>query len=267
MNRLAVIGNISRDTAVYPDGRQFEMLGGAALYIARAATGAGLPAAPVSVIGSDLGWITTDPRLSSADRSRVKVVPGRSCAFHFTYDAGGQVTALRADFGAARELTSHALSVIGGHASYHVCCRRPLDAAAVLAQLTAAGVCFSADFNIASIAELAPATARYLPRSAVVFVNAAEFAILSAVVDHTSLPAVVISDGPRDVTVLRAGRTTAIARPPHTTASEVTGAGDTLAGVFLAGMARNLSDSDALHAAVTAAARSTREPALALTRN
>lgn len=267
MNSLAVIGNISRDKTVYPDGRCFELLGGAALYVALAAATAGLPAAPVSVIGTDLRKITTDPRLDSIGRAHIKMVPGRSCEFRITYGDGGQVTAIDSDFGVSETLTSHALSTIETRRSdaYHVCCRRPLDAAAVLATLTTAGLPFSADFNLASAADLIPATVQYLPGSGVIFVNAAEFALLSAAIDPASLPAVVISDGPLDVTVLRNGKATATARPPRTTATEVTGAGDTLAGAFLAAIARNLGDSDALDAAVTEAARSVRVPGLAIT--
>ena len=56
MELLSVIGNISRDLIVYP-GTRTEMLGGAALHIALAASRAGLRAAPVAVLGTDLGWI------------------------------------------------------------------------------------------------------------------------------------------------------------------------------------------------------------------
>ncbi len=82
MSGLAVIGNISRDLAVYPGGRRFELLGGAALHVARAAARAGIASAPVSVIGADLAWVRTDPRLAGLDFTNVKVVPGRSLGHH-----------------------------------------------------------------------------------------------------------------------------------------------------------------------------------------
>jgi sugar/nucleoside kinase (ribokinase family) len=77
---LGVMGNISRDIAVYPGGRSFELLGGAALHVARAACRAGLTSAPVSVIGTDLRWVRDDPRLADLDLSHVEVVAGASCA-------------------------------------------------------------------------------------------------------------------------------------------------------------------------------------------
>src|ERR1700722_10610008 len=74
---LGVIGNISRDRAIYPGGRRVELLGGAALHVAPAATRAGLPSTPVAVIGSDLGWIRDDARLTDMDLSCVEVTGGR----------------------------------------------------------------------------------------------------------------------------------------------------------------------------------------------
>jgi len=265
VSQLAVLGNISRDLAIYPDGRRFELLGGAALHVARAAFRAGLAAAPVSVIGADLGWIRGDPRLAGLDLTSVKVVPGPSCAFTLTYAGAGKLASIDCSFGAAESLTSHCLTAIGRHGQYHVCCRRPLLAGAVLGRLARAGLMFSTDFHLASATEMISAAAPFLPHARVVFVNAAEFTTLAALTDPACLAAVVISDGPGEVTLLRHGDAIVTIRPPQTSAAEVTGAGDILAGAFLASVARGLSDDDALRAAVTAAARSIRGPGLAIT--
>jgi len=265
VSELAVLGNISRDLAIYPGGRQFELLGGAALHVAQAASRAGLAAAPVSVIGADLGWIRGDPRLAGLDLTSVKVVPGPSCAFTLTYTGAGKLAGIDCSFGAAESLTSHCLTAIGHHGQYHVCCRRPLGVRAVLGRLARAGLIFSADFHIASARELISAAAPFLPQARVVFVNAAEFTTLTALTDPACLAAVVISDGPREVILIRHGDAAVTIRPPDTFAAEVTGAGDTLAGTFLASVARGLGDGDALRAAVAAAARSIRGPGLAIT--
>jgi len=63
---------------------------------------------------------------------------------------------------------------------------------------------------------------------------------------------------------MRRGRVTATAVPPVTAVSEVTGAGDTLAGTFLAAAAAGLDDQDALHAAVSAAAQAVASTGLAI---
>lgn len=264
MTGLAVIGNISRDRAVYADGRRFELLGGAALHVARAASRAGLASAPVSVIGTDLGWIYADPRLADIDLTHVKTATGASCAFALTYTAAGKLARVDCAFGAAESLTSHCLAVIGQHSSYHVCCRRPLDVPAVLGRLARDGLEFSTDFHLASAGDLIAAAVPFLPHATAVFVNAAEFAILKTLTDPADLAAVVVSDGPREVILLRHGSPTAAIWPPDYSPVEVTGAGDTLAGAFLAGRARGLGDGDALRAGVTAASQSVRAPGLAI---
>lgn len=262
--RLGVIGNISRDHVSYPTRRDAWLLGGAALHVALAATRAGLPAAPASVIGTDLGWVTSDPRLAGLDMSGVKAVPGPSCAFGLTYDRDGSLTGTTASFGVSRCLTAHALTLLGSRPAWHVCCRRPLDAQLVLGHLASAGTPFSADFHLASAADLMPATRTALTRATAVFVNAAEFAVLSQTADARDLPLVVISDGPRPAVTMRHGQITATAAPPATDVTEVTGAGDTLAGAFLAAAAVGMDDQDALQAAVSAAAAAVAGTGLAI---
>src|ERR1700722_13432740 len=119
--RLGVIGNISRDHVAYPTGRGAWLLGGAALHVALAATRAGLAAAPASVIGTDLSWVASDPRLVDLDMSDVKVAAGPSCAFGLTYDHNGTVTGTTASFGVSQCLTAHALSLLGSRPAWHVC--------------------------------------------------------------------------------------------------------------------------------------------------
>lgn len=261
---LGVIGNISRDMSVYPSGSSFGLLGGAALHVSLAAARAGLTAAPVAIIGTDLAWITSDARLGRLDMSTVKVVPGASAAFRLTYDDADRVTGTDTSFGVAEALTGHALSVLNAraHMRWHVCCRRPLGAPSILSRLADTGTPFSVDFHVASAAAIMPSVAAILLRASAIFVNAAEYAILSRSAEPGSLPLVVVSDGPRAAAVLRYGQTTARAVPPATAPIEVTGAGDTLTGTFLAAAARGASDADALEAAVAAAADAVASPGL-----
>lgn len=265
METLGVIGNISRDRAIYPGGRQRELLGGAALHVALAATRAGLPSAPVAVIGGDLGWIRDDVRLADMNLSCVEVTFGRSCSFRLNYDGSGHLTDTGSSFGVAANLTRHALNVLGQHRSYHVCCRRPLDVPKVLGRLVDAGIPFSIDYHLASAAVMMSATDAAVTHASVVFVNAAEFATLGRVIDPGRLRAIVISDGPRPVIMLRSGRVVASVLPPRARVIEVTGAGDTLAGAFLAACAGGLGDQAALETAVSAAAEAVSGPGLVIT--
>ena len=264
MEQLAVIGNISCDLAIYPGGTPVKMLGGAALHIAMAAARGGQLAAPISVIGADLGWILGDPRLTEIDLSHVMVAPGQSCTFRLVYDESGCLTDTEASFGVSSRLTGHALSVIGSHRVCHVCCRRPIDASAVLRRLAAAGIPFSVDFHLASASAIMPAAHAAWRYARTVFVNAAEFAMLARVTDPAALNTLVISDGPRPVTVLAHGRQVAAAVPPVTTVAEVTGAGDTLTGTFLAASARGLGCQTALNEAVAAASEAVSRPGLTI---
>jgi sugar/nucleoside kinase (ribokinase family) len=250
---LGVIGNISRDLAIYPGGIRAEMLGGAALHVALAAARAGLPAAPISVIGTDLDWIFSDRRLGEVNLRHVKVAPGRSCTFRLDYDEAGRLIGTGASFGVAAGLTAHALSLVGSHPACHVCCRRPLDASTVLLSLAAAGIPYSIDFHLASADVIMPTARAALHDAVAVFVNAAEFAMLAQVTSPAAVRTVVVSDGPRPAKVIAHGQQVAAVKPPVTTVAEVTGAGDTLTGTFLAASARGLECQAALSEAVSAA--------------
>jgi sugar/nucleoside kinase (ribokinase family) len=259
---LAVLGNISRDQAIYPDGRRFDLLGGAALHVARAAHQAGMACALVSVIGADLDWIRSDPRLAGLGMSHVATREKPSCAFTLTYTATGTLARIDCSFGAAESLTSHCLTAIGHHTQYHVCCRRPLDVATVLGRLARDGLAFSADFHLASAGELIQAALPFLPLASAVFVNTAELTTLAALIDPARLAAVVISDGPREATLMRHGHVTAAIQPPGAPLVEATGAGDSLAGTFLAARAAGLGDHAALRSAVLAATQAIQVPGL-----
>jgi sugar/nucleoside kinase (ribokinase family) len=192
------------------------------------------------------------------------VASGRSCSFRLAYDENGYLTSTGSSFGVATQLTRHALDVLGRHQSYHVCCRRPLDIAAVTGRLADAGIPFSVDFHIASAAVTMPAADAAIAYATVVFVNAAEYAALRRITDPVRLRRLVISDGPRPVILVRFGQVVASALPPEASAIEVTGAGDTLAGTFLAARARGLGDQAALTAAVRAAAEAVSGPGLVI---
>jgi sugar/nucleoside kinase (ribokinase family) len=255
---LGVIGNVSLDTTRYPDGRCHEQLGGAALYVALAAARAGLAAAPISVVGDDLAHLHADPRLAVLDLTRVLVVRGPSCRFELSYDSSTRLTGLTCSYGVADSLTGHATEVLvagGEFDRWHVCCRRPLDTVRVLTRLIATDQEFSLDFHIGSAREQMIAAASALPRATTVFVNADEYELLADLIGAKTLPAVVITDGPRKVTLLRHGQITASAIPEATATVEVTGAGDTLTGAFLAEISRTANDHLALQWAVTAASQ------------
>jgi sugar/nucleoside kinase (ribokinase family) len=185
------------------------------------------------------------------------------------YDEHGQLLDLKAAYGASSQLTDHALNHITEHPGdlYHVCCRHPLHVADVLKLLTDRGIRFSADFFLPSATHLITAAAPWLPHASWIFANARERLLLDSALETTALGGVIITDGPRPVRLIRHGHQVAAATPPTTTPIEVTGAGDTLAGTYLAHLSRGDGMATALEAAVDAASRHTTAPPLNLHRN
>ncbi|KIF69491.1 hypothetical protein HY68_14360 [Streptomyces sp. AcH 505] len=275
MDRLAVIGNISRDRTRYPDRRGGDFLGGGALHIALAAARAGVTAAPVSVVGGDLAHIPADSLLIDVDWSALHVAAGPSGAFTIDYDVDGHLVAVTAEYGVSEGLTGHALAHIARHPRdrYHVCCRRPLDVPVVLRTLTRCAARFSIDFFLPSATQLIPAAAPWLSHADVIFTNAVEHRLLEQVMRRTAteqnpsaeqttsvLRSVVVTDGARPVRWFRHGRLQESCTPPDARPVEVTGAGDTLAGHLLARTLHGDSPAAALRSAVHAATRHTAAP-------
>jgi sugar/nucleoside kinase (ribokinase family) len=262
MQRLSVIGNLSRDRTHYPNGYGAEQLGGAALYISLAAARGGVQAAPVSVIGPDLPDLPVDLHSPGLDLSALLTVAGPSASFRLDYDTDDQLIGMTAAYGVAERLTEHALDHITRHPCdrYHVCCRRPLDVPLVLRSLASSGATFSVDFIVSSAERIVAEAAPWLPYAEVVFTNAAEYRLLEHVVDVGALRTAVITDGPRPARLLRHGQQVLMSMPPAVTPVEVTGAGDTLTGTFLAHRLNGHDDSSALRAAVSAASTHTLAP-------
>ncbi|MBL7261597.1 carbohydrate kinase family protein [Paractinoplanes lichenicola] len=252
MTRLGVVGNISRDAAEHPE-HQHHLLGGAALYIALAAVRAAVTAAPVSVIGHDLAKELQRPEPARLDLSRIAIVDQPSCRFHLTYDQQGTLTSVEASYGAAEQLTAHALEHLNGFEHVHVCCRRPLDPVPVLAALAEREQDFSVDFITASAADMIAATARFLPHARVVFADVSEYATLAHLVNLEDLRTVTVTDGPRPASLYRRGRLAARATVQPSPALEVTGAGDTFTGTFLARVLNGVPEELSLHHGAQAA--------------
>ncbi|MEV5676572.1 carbohydrate kinase family protein [Streptomyces sp. NPDC052179] len=149
----------------------------------------------------------------------------------------------------------HALRHVEAHPddAYHLCCRRPLDVARLLDVLVSRAGRFSVDFFLPSAQELIPRAVPWLHRAVTVFVNLSEYRLLAEAVDISALPELVITDGPRGARVLVHGAPKAASAPPVPVDGEVTGAGDTLAGTYLARRHAGADPDIALSAGVAAA--------------
>jgi sugar/nucleoside kinase (ribokinase family) len=251
---LQIVGNIARVRSVYPDGRRYSFIGGAATHIALAASGFGGTCSVVSVLGTDLTCALHALRDRHVAIDKVAVVDGHSCTFGLTYTAMNDISSVEADFGVSEQLTDHALATIADASRLHVCCRRPLDASQLVPLLR--GQSYSVDFFLPSIEPNVHALQPVIYEAEAVFVNAAEFTALKDLIEVSQLRLAVVTDGPRPAVVIRQGTVVANVRPPVVQPVEVSGAGDTVIGVFLVAQAAGSSDHDALDAAVRAASRS-----------
>ncbi|MDT0344129.1 PfkB family carbohydrate kinase [Streptomyces litchfieldiae] len=250
-----MIGNISVDRIRHLESDGERGLGGAALLLSLAAAEAGLVAVPVSVLGSDLAHVPAAPAFDVLDWSGVRHAEGATASFGLNYDTDGELLSVHPDYGVSEHLTAHALAYLAHHADgqYHVCCRRPLDPRPVLSALAARRSGFSVDFFIPSANDMIRLAAPWLPMASTIFVNRAEFQLLCAVLDIALLPEVVLTDGPRPALLLHRGLETARVMPPSHSARHVAGAGDTLAGTYLAHRRYGAPPGRALSAAVVAA--------------
>lgn len=204
------------------------------------------------------------PGLDGIDWSARGEAEGPSTRFDLRYDLQGELVDVRSDYGVAELLTSHALAHVERHPSsqYHVCCRRPLDTTAVLDRLVHHGATFSVDFFLPSAQDMIRSTAPWLNRASTVFVNAAEYRLLRAITDTTALPEVVVTDGPRPARLWAFGQQVASVVPPSRPPREVSGAGDTVVGTFLAHRSRGATPAQALVEAVEVAAHFVAAPPL-----
>ena len=251
---LAVAGNIARVHTSHPRRGPRTFLGGAAWHITLAAARAGLAAVPVSVVGPDLA---TDVQQHASDRlvlDHVRTEPGPSAQFALRYDTRERLIGVDSQVGVAAHLTAHVLNLLPRFRRWHLCCRRPLDPAAVLDQLRQDPHAeATVDFFAPSAKEMIAAVAAALPATSGVFVNAAEHALLTDVIAPDRLAFLVVTDGPRQVSSYRYGVVTATITPPAIIVDDPTGAGDTLVGHLLAARSAGLTDAGALHRAVAAA--------------
>lgn len=258
MNGLVVTGFASLDYPVglageaagdrttliaHRDPQAWPRLGGCSAYVAAAAAGAGVPAAPVSWIGSDAAADIYCNGLhdKGCDTSGVARIAGaRSPVALLAYQADGSCICLYDPaFGGSEQLTSSQSQLISTSRHLAITVGPPHLTAQILAQrhsqstlywvLKSDPACFPPDI----CAELS-ASASFI------FCNANERQMISASGNET---VIIETRGTRGVAVTAGGTTTTCPVEP-VTVHDTTGAGDTLAGGFIAAMMLGETDSN-----------------------
>lgn len=90
---LVVIGHVSIDTLIFPDGRRVTMPGGAAAGVATSAALAGAKVGLVTKIGTDFPKEWLQALSSVLDISGVQILPGKTIHIQMIYHEDGSVDA------------------------------------------------------------------------------------------------------------------------------------------------------------------------------
>lgn len=231
--KLVIVGNTSRDTVKYNDTERGTFWGGGGLNVAMAASYAGEIPKLVSVVGeSDRGFVERIGQY--IDVSWVKLHNGPTCRFVLEYSQDGILNAVNCDFGVSPIITEHFLSLPVLPAHYHICCRTPLDSAAVLLRLVEKGCSFSIDFMASSMPKQLETIRALVPRADCIFANESEYSILQQVIDKALIKMAVVTSGSRPISLLEYGKLVIEEFCPPAEFLDVTGAGDIIVGTFLA---------------------------------
>ena len=91
MVELVVIGHVSIDTIVFPDGRKIEMPGGAAAAVATSASLAGAKVGLVTKVGEDFPRRWLEKLAQYVDIRGVRILPGKTIHIWVIYKPDGSV--------------------------------------------------------------------------------------------------------------------------------------------------------------------------------
>lgn len=230
---IGIVGNVSRDTVWLGDKKIGPFVGGAGFNVAIAVARSGIRPRLISTIGMDnRGLLNEIDQL--VDTSSLAVLEGKTCAFEIRYSEEGTFKDIQCLFGVSKSLNEHVRNIALGQMHHHICCRKPLDPEPILARLYLKGCSFSLDFIVSSVVESVTRCQRWIPYAECVFVNSAEFAVLREHCDLNKIKLLVITAANKPVTIFRYGEQVCEYPCPPCEVYEVTGAGDTLAGTFLA---------------------------------
>jgi sugar/nucleoside kinase (ribokinase family) len=232
-SKFFVIGNVSKDQVLYDGGERATFWGGSGLNIAVSASRLGMNPILVSVVGEDALELLSQVK-DRIDVSSVKVVEGETCRFDIRYSADGTLKRIDSKFNAAGCLNDYlqGLHLAPGH--YHVSCRRPLRPGGLLSRIAGGGYPFSLDFILSSVSEQLADAKEWIADAEHIFMNSQEFEILESSYDLEDFETIIVTSGSQPVRAIRFGEVVLRQVCVRKDFLDVTGAGDTFIGAFLA---------------------------------
>ncbi|MEO2151665.1 MAG: carbohydrate kinase family protein [Thermococcus sp.] len=247
MVELVVLGHVSIDTIVFPDGRRIEMPGGAAAAVATSASLAGAEVGLVTKVGEDFPREWLEKLAQYVDIRGVQILPGKTIHIWVIYKPDGSVES-PVEMGVAERMGETPIPEDYLKAKiFHVAPIPPEEQLKVLKRLEGKKV--SLDFNPTYYEDYRrkPDLVRELiSRSYITFPNEREAKLITGLDDVRKSAEELYSWGAEMVVITRGERGVLIYDgdfhefPALPVEGEIdpTGAGDAFAGGFLAGLVK-----------------------------
>jgi sugar/nucleoside kinase (ribokinase family) len=252
--KLVIYGHAAFDVSVV-SGKTIRTLGGAAYYAAVGAAKVIRRVGVVTVIGAD--FPVEELRLLEIDLLGVAAREGSSAVFYQEYDSEGTVRRFESHLNVCEDLSPQLIPTSYLEAQiFFVATAPPGQQASVLDGLKRA--CFrglvAIDTALPYIAEFQGLLRHFAGQIRIALVNGEEYRALDWVPPDTVT--LVVKHGPRGANLRLAGVWVEVPAPRVETVRNTTGAGDILAGAFLAGVASGDDPRTALVKGVDLATKS-----------
>ena len=247
MVELVVLGHVSIDTIVFPDGKRIDMPGGAAAAVATSASLAGAKVGLVSKIGEDFPREWLEKLAQYVDIRGVQILPGKTIHIWVIYREDGSVES-PVEMGVAEKMGETPIPEEYARAKmFHIAPIPPEEQLKVMERLK--GKRISLDFNPTYYEDYRrkPELVRELvSKSGVIFPNEREAKLITGLNDVRKSAEELYSWGAELVVVTRGEKGVLIYDgdfhefPALPVEGEIdpTGAGDAFAGGFLAGLVK-----------------------------
>jgi sugar/nucleoside kinase (ribokinase family) len=253
---VVVVGTTARVISAHGAECSSVALGGAGFNVTVAARATGTQPRLITLVGTDLDAGEIAVVRLIAEEPYLSVVPGSTCQFNFHHGLPDGPPAVTSEYGVGIGLTEHAKRFNYADTHLHVCCRNPLNAGEILRYaLRQSPARLSVDFIGTSLQSQLNAVIPYAEAIDWMFLNEREYAEASSyLADSAFHGRIVVTSGGDGARVLRNGNFIEQAQAPKTRVADATGAGDALAGTFIALLWQGRTVSEALQSGVDAGA-------------
>lgn len=245
---LVVLGHVSIDTIIFPDGERVDIPGGAAAAVVTSAALAGAKVGLVTKIGEDFPGEWLEKLAEYVDLRGVQVLPGKTIHIWVIYREDGSVES-PVEMGVAERMGETPIPEEYMKANlFHIAPIPPEEQLKVLERLEGKRV--SLDFNPTYYDEYRERRGlmrELVSRTSVIFPNEGEARLITGLNDVRKAAEELYSWGAGLVVITRAEKGVLIydgnfhefPTLPVEEPVDPTGAGDAFAGGFLAGLSRN----------------------------